>query len=110
MGNNYTIIEADGTSKEVVCLAKKLELTKEQQQLVDEYKYLMEKMDNANLVLISDYDCGYTYFVNRENIEKFDWFDECDESVDITDVVAKTNSRQIVHNVNDYGIYAIIKD
>lgn len=108
--HNYTIIEADGTQKEVVCLAKKLELTKEQQLLVEEYEDLMSRMSEARITTIVDYDGDHTYFVNRENIKEFDWWDDNVSSVRIREFVKRIGCYQVVHNMCDYDINAIMKD
>lgn len=108
--HNYTIIESDGTQKEVVCLAKKLELTKVQQLLVDEYEDLMSRMKNANLTAVIDHDGNHTYFINRENIKELDWYNECESSVSIIEFAERIDCYQIVHNMYDYDISAIMKD
>lgn len=108
--HNYTIIEADGTQREVVCLAKKLELTKEQQLLVEEYEDLMTRMREARLMTVVDYEGDYTYFVNKENIKELDWWNECESSVSVREFVKRIGCYHVVHNMCDYDINAIMKD
>lgn len=82
--NVYTVIDENGERTERVGIAKFLELDDEQKGLVEEWKRLLKKMEDAKMKIVADC-CGCFEVYNFKQVEnyRFDFDAEPDENEEV---------------------------
>lgn len=82
--NDYIVKEADGLERVVKCLASKMALTPEQKALVEEFKSLVERMEDAKMKLEYDIEGNELIAYNGHNPLTVTYYGDDESGEDVT--------------------------
>ena len=103
--NDYILQDSDGTTHRRECTASKLAMNDEQAALVSELNLILEKLNNANVKLLVDYDSYKLYALSMTNVnrlEVYDDFDDDDATVRLKMMSELDSSRVSVFNSSEW--------
>jgi hypothetical protein len=65
----------------------KLALTDEQKKYLEMFKESLKKLKESNVRIVYELSNDWMYFVNRENVQSFEFYDPSSDFMDISDIV-----------------------
>lgn len=92
--HDLEVVREDGTIETIECIAKKIALTDEQKNVIEELRAVWKKAHEAGLELYTEYCNGRLMALNTQNIGEFhnDYLsqsEDCGEVYDITDMATE---------------------
>lgn len=105
--NDYIVKDADGTERTVVSVASKMALSDKQMALLNEFKELAKRMEDAKMQLVFDADLFRVCIANMANTTEFTFdYEDLDDFTDVDEFMVHTDIK-INHWGYDDTAYAL---